>query len=131
MKKYLHRLMRLLAIASVAMSFFAVVQPAHAYARAVDDICAGVNTGAEERCGSPVSGNKIGGVVRTAINILSVVVAITAVIMIVIGGLKYVTSGGDSARVNSARETILYAVIGLIIVALAQILVRFVLTKTG
>ena len=47
--------------------------------------------------------------------------------MIVVGGLKYITSGGDSSNVTGAKNTILYAIIGLIIVALAQLLVRFVL----
>jgi hypothetical protein len=49
--------------------------------------------------------------------------------MIVVGGFRYVTSAGDSTKVGSAKNTILYALIGLIIVALAQIVVRFVLSK--
>jgi hypothetical protein len=50
--------------------------------------------------------------------------------MIIWGGLKYITSGGDSGNVTGAKNTILYAIIGLIIVALAQFIVRFVLSKT-
>jgi hypothetical protein len=53
-----------------------------------------------------------------------------AVVMIIIGGLKYITSGGDSGNVTGAKNTILYAIIGLVIVALAQFIVRFVLSKT-
>ncbi len=52
-----------------------------------------------------------------------------AVIMIIVGGLRYITSGGSDTSVTSAKNTILYAIIGLIIVALAQIMVRFVLSK--
>lgn len=75
---------------------------------------------------SAASGILLSGTVRTAINILSTIIGIVAVIMVMIGGFKYVTSGGDSAGVNSAKNTILFAVVGLVIVALAQVLVRFV-----
>jgi hypothetical protein len=49
--------------------------------------------------------------------------------MIVWGGLRYITSGGDSNKLSSAKNTIIYALIGLIIVALSQFIVRFVLAK--
>jgi len=49
--------------------------------------------------------------------------------MIIIGGFKYVTSGGDSTKISSAKSTIFYALIGLVVVALAQVIVRLVLTK--
>jgi hypothetical protein len=54
-----------------------------------------------------------------------------AVIMIIYGGFRYITSGGDSNRVGSAKNTLIYAIIGLIIVALAQLIVHFVLSTTG
>jgi hypothetical protein len=49
--------------------------------------------------------------------------------MIIVGGVKYVTSGGSSEKTTSAKDTILFAVVGLIVVALAQVIVRFVLHK--
>jgi hypothetical protein len=49
--------------------------------------------------------------------------------MIIVGGLRYITSGGNDTSITSAKNTILYAIIGLIIVALAQVLVRFTLSK--
>jgi hypothetical protein len=49
--------------------------------------------------------------------------------MIIVAGFRYITSGGKQESVTGAKNTILYAVIGLIIVALAQIIVRFVLNK--
>ena len=69
--------------------------------------------------------------ITTVINFLSLIVGVVAVIMIIIGGLKYITSGGDSGNVTGAKNTILYAVIGIIIVVLAQIIVRFVVTQTA
>lgn len=71
----------------------------------------------------------VNNLIRQIINVFSVIVGIIAVIMIIWGGLKYITSGGDSGNVTGAKNTILYALIGLIIVALAQFIVRFVLSQ--
>jgi Type IV secretion system pilin len=73
--------------------------------------------------------DKVNTLITQIVNIISVIVGIVAVIMIIYGGFKYITSGGDSGNVTTAKNTILYAIIGLIIVALAQFIVRFVLSK--
>jgi hypothetical protein len=54
-----------------------------------------------------------------------------AVIMIIVGGLKYITSNGDPKAVEGAKNTILYSVIGLIVAILAYTVVNFVLGKFG
>src|SRR5689334_12447032 len=64
---------------------------------------------------------KLNNLVHTIINLLSVVVGVVAVIMIIVGGFRYITSGGSDTGVTGAKNTILYAIIGLIIVALAQV----------
>ncbi len=69
-------------------------------------------------------------VITNIVNVLSLIVGIVAVVMIVVGGFRYITSGGDSGNVSGAKNTILYAIVGLIIVALAQFIVRFVLSKS-
>ncbi len=66
---------------------------------------------------------------RFIVNVFSVIVGVIAVVMIIYGGLRYITSGGDSGKITNAKNTIIYAVIGLIIVALAQFIVQFVLGK--
>jgi hypothetical protein len=76
------------------------------------------------------AGVTVNKMVKTVISLLSFVIGVVAVIMIIVGGLKYITSGGDAGKVTSAKNTILYAVIGLVIVALAQVIVRFVLQKS-
>jgi len=68
---------------------------------------------------------------RSVINVISLVVGAVAVIMLIFGGFRYVTSGGKQESVTSAKNTIIYAIIGLVIVALAQIIVQFVLNKTS
>lgn len=68
-------------------------------------------------------------VIRRIINIFSIVVGAVSVIMIIIGGFRYIISGGDSNGVSGAKNTILYAIVGLIIVIFAQVLVRFVVSS--
>jgi hypothetical protein len=77
----------------------------------------------------PISGATGDGILIKAANLLSEVVGVAAVIIIIIGGIMYVLSTGDSARVNSAKNTILYALVGLAIAALAQAIIRFVLVQ--
>lgn len=77
--------------------------------------------------GSSTSANTL---VTNVVNILSVLVGTVAVIMIIIGGFRYVSSGGKQESVTSAKNTILYAIIGLVVVALAQLIVHFVLRNT-
>jgi cytochrome bd-type quinol oxidase subunit 2 len=71
----------------------------------------------------------INDLIAQIINIFSVIVGVVAVIMIIYGGFRYITSGGDSGNITSAKNTILYAIVGLVIVALAQFIVKFVLSK--
>lgn len=70
-------------------------------------------------------------IVRTVINIFSLLVGSVSVIMIIVGGFKYITSGGDSGKVGGAKNTIVYALIGLVLVALSQVIVRFVLSNAA
>ena len=77
------------------------------------------------------SGTTLDNTIKLVLNILSVIVGIIAVITLIIGGIKYITSGGSSDKTTSAKDTILFAIVWLVIVALAQIVVTFVLTKVG
>ena len=63
---------------------------------------------------------------KRVIEIMMIAVGALSVIMIIFGGLKYVLSAGDSRAVDSAKSTILYAVIGLIVALLAFAIVNFV-----
>lgn len=90
------------------------------------EICKGIDaTGAS--CANTNSNNNLDSIVATVINLLSWVVGVVSVIMVIFGGFKYITSAGDSSKVSSAKNTIIYALIGLVIVALAQVIVIFVL----
>lgn len=65
--------------------------------------------------------------IKTIVNILLFLLGAIAVIMIIIGGIRYATSNGDAGSVKGAKDTILYAVIGLVVAILAYAIVNFVL----
>lgn len=80
-------------------------------------------------CDTKAGSDTVNNTVKNIINFFSAVVGIVSVVMIIYGGFKYISSGGDAGNVSSAKNTIIYAVIGLIVVAMAQFLVQFVLGK--
>lgn len=84
-------------------------------------------------CGSTTTtgAGKVQGVVTTMLDYFSVIVGLLAVVMLIFAGLKFITAGGDSSKVQSARQSIVYAVIGLVVVALAQVIVQFVLSRAN
>lgn len=69
------------------------------------------------------------GLINEIVNIFLYVVGVVAVVMVVYGGFRYITSGGDSNKLTSAKNTILYAVVGLVIVIFAYAIVNWVAGK--
>lgn len=98
-----------------------------------DRLCGGAELTLDTNtaCAQGAGTSDLEALITRIVNIFSVIVGVIAVIMIIIGGFRYITSGGDSSNVTSAKNTIMYAIIGLIIVALAQIIVRFVLDQSS
>jgi len=69
------------------------------------------------------------GVITKVANIVAFVVGIAAVIAIIIGGLQYVLATGDPQRINNAKNTILYALVGLVVVVAARSIIIFVIRR--
>lgn len=67
-----------------------------------------------------------GGVFNTITNVLLFIIGAVSVIMLIIGGIRYTVSGGDSSAVTSAKNTILYAIVGIVVALLAYAIVNFV-----
>lgn len=109
--------------------------PATAYADVTSELCKGANLNVTQATGDCQDGGaaeqQVNNLLTDVIDIFSIVVGVVAVIMIIIGGLRYITSGGDSGNITGAKNTILYAIIGLVIVAMAQFIVRFVIARVG
>jgi opacity protein-like surface antigen len=126
----------LIVAASVAALLSPALVPAVASAQQTDinnGLCAGTNLNPGQTGGCTVdqgaANTKINNILKTVVNLFSLVVGIISVIMIIIGGLKYITSGGEASNISGAKNTIIYAIVGLVIVALAQFIVHFVLGK--
>ncbi|MCA9332572.1 hypothetical protein KDA00_01720 [Candidatus Saccharibacteria bacterium] len=133
----LKRIKNLLLSSTLLASILVPAVPVAVTVAAADidaSLCAGANLSADGSCDDASieeATSSVNSIMSTVINIFSLIVGVVSVIMIIIGGLKYITSGGDSGNVTGAKNTILYAIIGLVIVALAQIIVRFVLAKVS
>ncbi len=98
-----------------------------------DAVCGGASLNASasaRKCPtSDTTDTTLNNVIKTVINLFSLIVGFVSVLMIIYGGFRYITSGGDPNNVKIAKSTILYAIIGLVVVAVAQVLVRIVLVK--
>jgi putative exporter of polyketide antibiotics len=73
----------------------------------------------------------LGERIKTIINILLYLLGAIAVVMIVIGGIRYTTSNGEAAQMTSAKNTILYAVVGIVVALMAYAIVNFVIDSFG
>ena len=69
-----------------------------------------------------------GGIFTTVMNVILFIVGSIAVLMLIYGGVRYTISGGDEKAVTSAKNTILYAIVGIVVALLAYAIVNFVLT---
>jgi len=66
---------------------------------------------------------------QTIINTMLQILGILAVIMIIVGGIRYTVSNGDASRVKAAKDTVTYAVVGLVVALLSYAIVNFVIGK--
>jgi cytochrome bd-type quinol oxidase subunit 2 len=132
----LKRFRKKLAVAAAALALVAVpaLVPVAVSAQdsaTSDPLKCGTTLNVDSTAGCDISQGTSGinSIITNIVNIFSIIVGIVSVIMIIYGGFRYVTSGGDSGNVSAAKNTIIYAVIGLVVVALAQFIVQFVLDK--
>lgn len=98
------------------------------------DIKGSIDCGASNSAGVPVTNQpdkSINDTITVGLKLLSVVIGIAATVMIAIGGFRYVTSAGDTTKVANARKTIMFALIGLVIIVLNQLIIKFVLAKAS
>ncbi len=118
--------------AAFVFALVAVFTPVAPSANAADCGTAsqGIEAGINCAQGEGVPGNLFQGedsIFTTVVNVLLFVIGAISVIMLIYGGIRYTTSGGNSANVTAAKNTILYAIIGLIVAFLAFAIVNWVL----
>jgi hypothetical protein len=91
------------------------------------------NVGTFSQLFSISTSGSLSSIIQFAISVIVFVAAFLAFIYLVISGFQYITAGGDAEKATKARAGILNAIIGLIIIALAYIIIKFVgnLFNTG
>lgn len=73
------------------------------------------------------SGFDIGGLLVNVINVLLVWAGVVAILFVIFGGFRYMVSMGNAESIDKARQTVLYAILGLIIVFLSYLIVRYLM----
>lgn len=111
-------------ITSVMLSL-AVVAPVGAV-NAFDGICDGEAGGSSVVCDN--KDDDVNNIVATVINTLLFVVGILSVIMLIVGGIRYTTSAGNANNVTAAKNTITYAIVGLVVSLAAFAVVNWVMS---
>ena len=118
----------ILAVLSVVTLSGASLTPA--YAAACNDAKSCIQVGVDAAGGTNTK-TTVGDLIKTIVNALLFILGAVAVIMIVIGGIRYTTSNGDASHVKAAKDTILYAVVGLVVAMLAYAIVYWVVVNIG
>lgn len=130
-KKSLQALLIVPALALGVSTAANLVSTPVAHADCTTDASGGLSGGAGCAQGKDQQSDLFGdsGVFKTITNVLLFIIGAISVIMLIIGGIRYVVSGGDSGAVTSAKNTILYAIVGIVVAILAYALVNFVITS--
>lgn len=81
--------------------------------------------------GGNIATTGVGTLAKKVVDWLSWAIGIISIIMIIFAGFKYITSGGESSNVSGAKNTLIYAIVGLVLVVLAQVIVKVVLSGAG
>ena len=126
MKQRIRNYMKVMVLAAGVLSLSLAVAPTSSATgvNVFTKACSGQST--DGVCGATSSGD-FTTLMKNIVNILFVVLGIASVLMIIIGGIRYTTSNGDSGQVTSAKNTIMYAVVGLVVAIMAYAIVNFVL----
>ena len=124
---------------SILMSiiiFLAISSPVSAQFDPFADVCSGDGstsaTCLDKKKDQLPGGNSLygpGSVFSKVTNLLSFVIGISAVIGIILGGFKLISSSGDPQQVSGARRTIIFSLVGVAVVLFAQTMIYFVLDK--
>ncbi len=118
---------KVLAAVMCLVMVFTAVSPVSlpVYADSRDE----AQNGAKLVDGGGGSNQNLPDIITTIINVMLFIAAALAVIMIIYGGIRYITAHGDEKQVKVAKDTIVYSVAGLIIAILAYALVTFIFDR--
>ena len=91
----------------------------------------GIRSGVQAALGNGMPTELIGdgSVFTVIVNTMLFIIGAVAVVMVIFGGFRYVVSGGNAANVTAAKNTILYAIVGVIVALLSYAIIEFVLAS--
>jgi len=124
---------QILVLTTISMTFLLPVS-AHAFdinnpTKGGSSICSGQSTAYCSDTANSGQNDIYGptGLITSAIDIISYIAGIAAIIVLMIGGFRFVVSGGDANSVSGARNMILYALVGFVVIGAAQLIMRFII----
>ncbi len=126
---------RLISLISLFVVLFAVLAPVTYAFDPFGDVCEGASDATvctEKEEPQDITSNRIygrDGVFTKAVNIISIAIGIAAIVMVFIGSFKFIMSGGDANQAASARRTVTFAIVGVVVALFAQVIILFVLNK--
>lgn len=113
---------KLIYIASILVTLLTVVPAVPAYAALPQ--CNGNDAAICE-----TDQSLLGGILKDVINVMLYMAGAIAVIMVVVGGIRYITSDGDPGAAGKAKNTIIYALVGLVVAVMSYSIVNFVIGR--
>lgn len=144
---YIEKTILLTASLAMALILLATTKIQAADLNSKNDLCTGSNLTIQDNAGcskvkdpstgkfvdakpAETPGSKANKLVKDIINLISIITGVASVIMIIYGGFRILSSAGNPESTKTGRNAILYALLGLIIVAFAQTIVKLVLSKS-
>ena len=85
--------------------------------------------GSSSVCASASPKDDLGAIIKQITNVMFFIIGAVSVIMLIYGGIRYTTSGGNANSVTAAKNTVIYSIVGLVISILAYAIVNFVVTN--
>ena len=116
-------------IITFAAIFGLVAVPLVPTVASADDPADSIQQGVTSVGGDKKGADDLKDKIQTIVNVMLFILGAIAVIMIIIGGIRYTTSNGDAQQTKAAKDTILYAVVGLIVAILAYAIVTFIVSS--
>lgn len=118
-----------ISLLALTAAFFAV--PAtEVLAQGRNEVCQGVGAAGGGAGCTSTSGRTVESIVEVGLRIFQMIIGVIALVFVCIAGLKFITSQGNPQEIASAKGTLIYAAVGIVVVAMSEVIIQFVLNRT-
>jgi cytochrome bd-type quinol oxidase subunit 2 len=119
----------LLSCAALALLVVTALHVSPAHAIDIFPVCSSADPGSQVCAATSDKLFGVGGIWNRILETFTFIIGAVSVLMIIVGGIRYVTSNGEQAQISSAKNTILYAIVGVVVAMLAYGIVHFVISQ--